>query len=69
LKLGDNYILYKLSDLHYLLRIFYVIPNQQIRYLEAMAEVLDYAVSALTVTDYVEAPVNANKFIVYPQLF
>jgi hypothetical protein len=34
-----------------------------------MREVMDYAVSALTATDYVEAPVNANKYIVYPQLF
>jgi hypothetical protein len=30
---------------------------------------MNYAVSALIATDYVEAPVNANKYIVYPQLF
>jgi cellulose synthase/poly-beta-1,6-N-acetylglucosamine synthase-like glycosyltransferase len=69
MKLGDNYIVYKLSDLQYLLRIFYVIQNQQIHYLEAMPEVMDYAVSALTATDYFEVPVNANKYIVCPQLF
>jgi hypothetical protein len=33
-----------------------------------MPEVMDYAVSALTATDRVEAPVNANKYIAYPQL-
>jgi hypothetical protein len=69
LKLDDNYIVYKLSDMHCLLRIFYVIQNQQINYLEAMPEVMVYAGNALTATDYVEVPVNANKYIVYPQLF
>jgi hypothetical protein len=69
LKLDNNYIVYKLNDLQYLLRIFYVIQNQQINYLEAMPEIMDYAVHAFTATVYVEAPVNANKYIVYPQLF
>jgi hypothetical protein len=69
LKLGYNYIVHKLIDLKYLLRIFYVVRKQQIHYLEAMPEVMDYAVNVLTATDYVEVPVNANKYIVYPQLF
>jgi hypothetical protein len=47
LKLGDNYIVYRLSDLQCLLRILYVIHNEQINYLEAMPEVMNYAVSAL----------------------
>jgi hypothetical protein len=66
LKLGDNYIVYNLSYLQYLSHIVYLIHKQQIHYLESMPEVMDYAVSALTATDYVEAPVNANKYIVYP---
>jgi hypothetical protein len=31
-----------------------------------MPEVMDFAVSALTATGYVDVPVNANKYIVYP---
>jgi hypothetical protein len=69
LKLGDNYIVYNLSNLQYLLRVFYLIHKQQIHYLGAMPEVMDYAVSAQTATDYVDVPLNANIYIVYPQSF
>jgi hypothetical protein len=33
-----------------------------------MPEVMYYAVNALTAIDYVEFPVNVNKYIVYPEL-
>jgi hypothetical protein len=33
-----------------------------------MPEAMDYVVSALTATVYVDVPMNANKYIVYPQL-
>jgi hypothetical protein len=34
-----------------------------------MPDVMNYATNALSATDYVEPHVNANKCIVYPQLF
>jgi hypothetical protein len=69
LKLGDNYIVYRLQDVQYMLRIFYMIHMQQMRYLESMPDIMKYAANALTAIDYVEPHVNANKYIVYPQLF
>ena len=66
---GDNYIVYKLQDIQYLLRIFYIVHAQQMRYLEAMPDVMNYATIALSAIEYVEPNVNANKCIVYPQLF
>jgi hypothetical protein len=64
LKLGDNYIVYRLQDVHYLLRIFYMVHMQHMRYLEAMPDVMNYATNALSAIDYVEPNVNANKYIV-----
>jgi hypothetical protein len=42
---------------------------QQVRYLEAMPDVMNYATNALSAIDYVEPHVNDNTCIVYPQLF
>jgi hypothetical protein len=39
------------------------------RYLEAISDVMNYAIIALSAIDYVEPNVNANKCIVYPELF
>jgi hypothetical protein len=69
LKFGHNYIVYRLQDVQYLLRIFYMVHMQQMRYLEAMPDVMNYASNALNAIDYVEPNVNANKSIVNPQLF
>jgi hypothetical protein len=46
-----------------------MVHMQQMRYLEAMPDVMNYATNALNAIDYVEPHVNANKCIVYPQLF
>jgi hypothetical protein len=69
LKLYDDYIVYSQHDFEYLLRIFYMARVQQMRYLESMPEVINYATNALSAIDYVEPHVNANKYIVYTQLF
>jgi hypothetical protein len=69
LKLGDNYIVYKLQDIQNLLRIFYMVHMQQVRYLKAMPDVVNYETNALSAIDYVEPHVNASKCIVYPKLF
>jgi hypothetical protein len=60
---------YKLQDIQYLLRIFYIVHVQQMRYLEAKSDVMNYATIALSAIDYVEPNVSANRCIVYPQLF
>jgi hypothetical protein len=69
LKLGNNYIVYRLQYIQDLLRIFYKVHMQQVRYLEAMPDVMNYATNALSAIDYIEPHVNANKCIVCPQLF
>jgi hypothetical protein len=69
LKLDDNYIVCRLQDIQYLLRIFYMVHMQQMRYLEAMPDVMNYATNVLSAIDYGEPNVNANEYIVYPQLF
>jgi hypothetical protein len=63
LKLGDNYIVYRLQDIQYLLRIFYMVHMQQKRYLEAMPDVMNYATVALSALDYVETTVNQTNVL------
>jgi hypothetical protein len=46
-----------------------MVRTQQMRYLEAMPVVMNYATNALSGIDYVEPNVNDNKYIVYPQIF
>jgi hypothetical protein len=46
-----------------------MVHMQQMRYLEAMHYVMNYATNALSSRDHVKPNVNANKYIVYPQLF
>jgi hypothetical protein len=46
-----------------------MVHMQQMSYLEAMPNVMNYAIIALSAIDYVEPNVIANKCIVYPQLF
>jgi hypothetical protein len=60
---------YRLQDIEYLLRIFYIVHAQQMRYLETVPDVMNYATIALSAIDYGEPNVNANKCIVYPQIF
>ena len=67
LRLSDNYIIFKLHDLQILLRLLYVIHAQQIRYLEALPDILNYTTVALTSPEFVDPP--ASKYIPYHQLF
>jgi hypothetical protein len=46
-----------------------MVHMQQMRCLEAMPDIMNYAANTLSATSYVEHNVNANKYIVYPQLF
>ena len=60
---------FKLNDLRYLSYIFYIVQNQLKIYTEAMSDVMNYAVSALSSVSFVEPSANANKNILYYQLF
>jgi hypothetical protein len=44
-----------------------MVHAKQIRYLEALPEIINYAVAALTSADFVEPP--ASKNVLYHQLF
>ena len=67
--LGKRSVTFKLDELRYLSFIFFMVHNQLIRYTEAMPDVMNYVTSALYSTTYVEPPPNANKAILYYQLF
>ena len=59
----------KLPDLHYLAYIFPMVENQLLSYKEAMSDVVNYVLASLTSTSYVEPSPNANKNILYYQLY
>jgi hypothetical protein len=46
-----------------------MVHTQQMRYSEAMPDIMNYATNALSAIAYVEPNINANKYVVYPQLF
>jgi regulatory protein YycI of two-component signal transduction system YycFG len=60
-----NSISLKLSELRYLLNMFYIIQNQLTLYLQAMQDVISYAKSALHSITYIEPGPLASKEILY----
>ena len=62
-------VYFNLQDLCYLSHIFYKIQNQLVKYTEAMANVMNYVLSAISSTTYIDPPANENKNILYYQLF
>ena len=46
-----------------------MIRNRLIRYTEAMSDVINYVLTAIGSTSYVEPPTNASSNILYFQLF
>ena len=69
INLDKQYIDLRLEDLQYLLRIFHVIQNQLNLYTLSLPDVMTYVTVALTSVNYVEPAPNANKHIMYSQLF
>jgi hypothetical protein len=59
---------YKLQQLQYHTRIFFMIHNQQLTYTQALSDVINYALLATTTTGFVLPPVNANTNILYPRI-
>ena len=54
-------IFLKLHELRYLSYIFFMVQNQLVKYTEAMPDVMNYVLSAISSTTFVEPPPNANK--------
>jgi hypothetical protein len=46
-----------------------MVQNQLIKYTEALADVMNYVLMAISSTTFVEPPADANKNILYYQLF
>ena len=66
---GKKYISLHLSELHYMMYMFHVVQNQQILYLRALSDVINYARAAQNSTVNVEPATSAYKSILYPQLY
>jgi len=60
-------IIFKQHELRYLPFIFFMVQNQLNRYTEAMADVMNYVLLAISSKTYVEPPYDANKNILYYQ--
>ena len=61
-------IFLKLHELSYLSYIFFMVQNQLVKYTKAMPDMY-YVLSAISSTTFVEPLPNANKNILYYQLF
>ena len=59
----------RLSEIRHLSFIFFMIQNQLIKYTEAMSDVINCVLTTVGSTSYVEPPADANKNILYYQLF
>ena len=59
----------KLNDLRYLAYIFPLVENQLLKYNEAISDVMNYVLTKLNSTSYVEPSANASKNILYYQLY
>ena len=68
-KRNKKSIYFKLHELRYLSYIFFMVQNQLIKYTEAMSDVMNYVLSSIRSNTYVEASSDANKNILYYQLF
>jgi hypothetical protein len=64
-----THITFKLQDLRYLDYIMPIVVGQLARYTSAMADVMTYALSAMSSVDYIEPLPAYSKNILYPQLF
>jgi len=58
----------KLNGLRYLAYILLMVENQLLNYSEAMSDVINYVLTTLNSTSFVEPSANASKNILYYQL-
>jgi hypothetical protein len=62
-------MLIKLPELRYLTYIFPMVQDQLIKYTDAMAVVMNFVLTAIQSSTYVEPSPNSNRNIIYYQLF
>jgi len=62
-------ITFKLQDLRYLNTIMPLVTDLLARYINAMTDVMTYAMSAVASTEYIEPLPTYSKDILYPQLY
>ena len=67
--LGQHFMSLKLDELRYLNYLLPMVISQLNRYTEAMPDVINYVTAALYSDTYVEPAYNANKNVLYYQLF
>jgi hypothetical protein len=65
----NRHLVFKLSDLRYLINIMYRVTNQLTRYNNAQLDVMSYAMSAMASTDHIEPLPTYSKNILYPQVY
>jgi hypothetical protein len=63
-----HYLHFKLTEVQYLERMFYIVHKQLKAYVKALPDVKTYVLSALGTVDYVEPAPMANNSILYYQL-
>jgi hypothetical protein len=68
-KKAKKSIFFKVQELRYLSYILYTVQNQLIRNTEALPDVMNYVLMAISSTTFVERPAGASKNILYYQLF
>jgi len=61
--LGTNKksIYFKLHELRYLSYIFFIVQNQLNKYIEAMADVINYVLLTISLNTFVETPSDAIR--------
>ena len=68
-KKNKKSINFKLPELRHQSYIFFVVQNQLNKYTEAMSDVINYVLSAISSNSYVEPSSVDSKNILYYQLF
>jgi len=67
--LGKQFISFQLNELRHLSYILFMVIDRLTHYTEALPDVMNYVTAALYSDTYIEPPVNANKNVLYYQLF
>ena len=64
-----HYDALKFQELRFLQNMFHFVETQPTSYIAALPDVMNYVISALKSTTYVETAANAGNVILYPRLF
>jgi hypothetical protein len=67
--LGKHFITFKLNELRYVITLLPFLIDQQNKYILAQNDVVQYTVTALGSTQFVDPPPMASNLILFDQLF